>query len=62
MDKWIKLLAESNFTKDVTTAFLPYEMTFQMGHKFSYLDLWYSEVKEEELFRSGEQIIAEWEM
>lgn len=38
-------------------------MKFQMEHEFSYLDLWYSEVEENELFKSGEEIIiAEWEM
>lgn len=62
----MKLLAEANFTKEATTAFFfppSHEMKFQMEHEFSYLDLWYSEVEENELFKSGEEIIiAEWEM
>lgn len=61
----MKLLAEANFTKEATTAFFlsSCEMKFQMEHEFSYLDLWYSEVEENELFKSGEEIIiAEWEM
>lgn len=39
MNKWIKLLAESNFTQVVTTGFFSYEMEFQMVHEFIYLDL-----------------------
>lgn len=56
MDKLIKLLAQSNFTKDVTTAFLSYEMkSFRWDMSSA---IWvFDEVKEKALFKSGEEII-----
>lgn len=63
MDKWIELLVDSHFTKGITIACLSYEMKFQMGHAFSYLDLWYSDLKEKKNGLNQEEIItAEWEM